>query len=233
MKKRSKRYKNIIKTILNTSTDTEYQIKDALQYIYKIPNTKFNETIELSLSLKKDKNKKQNILLNEVINLPHGNGKKSKIIIFTEDTTGLDNLSIEFAGLDDLITKIENNSIKFDIALSTPFALTKITKLAKILGPKGLMPSKKTETVIPKEELLTVVKKIEQGRVHIKEDKKGNIGIGVGKKTFNIEKIENNINHVLSFIKNKKDLTLKENHIKSIYISLSMSPSLKINKNTI
>ena len=225
MKKQSKRFKEILK-IGNESKTIE--LKDIFEVVKKTSTAKFDESIDLSMRIGLKQSKGGDFNLRTVVQLPNGSGKKCKIAVLCESDK-IDEAKkngADVVGSDDLIEKIAEGKFDFDKLICTPAMMGKIGKHGKVLGPKGLMPNPKLGTVS------TNIKKsvgdIKSGLVEIKHDKDGNIGSSIGRKSFSTENLENNLKHLIDFVKKEKPDAIKGEFIKSIFVTSSMGVSFKI-----
>ena len=225
MKKRSKRYKSLLK---NQIKDKKIGVKDILDLVKKNSNTKFDESIDISLKINLKQTKGGDFSLRTTVKLPNGSGKKEKIAVLCEPdkTSEAKNSGAEIVGSDDLIEKIAAGKINFTKLLCTPTMMSKIGKHGKILGPKGLMPNPKLGTV--SNDITKVVKEIKSGLVEIKNDKDGNLASTIGRKSYTTEKLLENYNHFIESLKKEKPDTIKGEFIKNIFLTSSMGISYKI-----
>ena len=201
--------------------------------IKKNCTTKFDESIDLSFQIN-NKQKKSEINLRTVVNLPAGTGKKIKVAVVCEEAKNkaAKDAGADLIGGDDLIEKIKSGEMNFEKLICTPSMMVKLSKLGKILGPKGLMPNPKLGTV--SENVQDAVKNAKAGQAEIRNDKDGNIGVSIGKKSFNDEKLIKNYNAILETLeKEKSNNTIKGDLIKSSFITSTMGISykLKLTKN--
>jgi large subunit ribosomal protein L1 len=222
-KLQSKRYRGALKVADLTK---EYPLKEAVEVLAKFPKAKFDETVELSFSLGVDATSgEQNV--RGTTPLPNGSGKKVRVVVFTEDTQKALAAGADFAGLTDLMKKIQDGWLEFDVAIATTEAMKQVRTLARILGPKGLMPNPKAGTVT--DDIAGGIKAVKAGRVEFKMDKTANIGVGVGKRSFTPQQILENAAVVLEAVGKAKPATFKGGQfIKSVTISSSMSPGVKV-----
>lgn len=222
-KQHSKRYRSAI-TVADLTK--EYPLKEAAEILSKFPKAKFDETVELSFRLGVDATSgEQNV--RGTTPLPNGSGKKVRVIVFTDDPQKALAAGADEAGLTDLMKKITDGWLDFDVAISTTEAMKQVRTLARVLGPKGLMPNPKAGTVT--DDLVNGIKAVKAGRVEFKMDKTANIGVGVGKRSFTAQQIVENATTVLEAVGKAKPGTFKGGQfIKSVSISSSMSPSVKI-----
>ena len=221
----SKRYKKLLK---KTNEFAPSLVEKLIPEIKKNCTTKFDESIDLSLQIY-NKQKKNEVNLRTVVNMPSGTGKKIKIAVVCEETKSqiAKDAGADIVGCDDLIEKIRGGDLNFEKLICTPLMMVKLSKLGKVLGPKGLMPNPKLGTVT--DELKKAVTDAKLGQVEIKNDKDGNIGLSLGKKSFPDNKLIQNFNAVLDALEKEKSKNiLKGNLIKNIYITSTMGVAYKI-----
>ena len=226
MKNRSKRYKKLIDSIKNKKINN---IENALSEVKNTSNTKFIESVDISFKINLKKIKGADASLRTAIELPNGNGKKIKVAVLCDEAKLNDakQSNAEIYGSEDLLKKISSGTIEFDKLICTPSMMPKIGKLGKILGPKGLMPNPKLGTV--SDNLKTSVERIKNKLVEIKNDKDGNLSFSVGRKSFKIAKIIENLKSVFEILKKDKPNVFNSENIKKIYVSSTMGPSFKLN----
>ena len=221
----SKRFKKLPK---NTNTLKAEPINNLLSKVKENCTTKFDESLDLNILIN-NKQKKNEINLRSMVNLPSGTGKKVKVAVVCEESKSKEakDSGADLVGGDDLIEKIKNGDMNFEKLICSSSMMIKLSKLGKVLGPKGLMPNPKLGTVTDK--IGEAVKNAKAGQVELKNDKDGNIGLSIGKKSFSDEKLINNFNSVINSLeKEKSNLTIKGDLIKSTYITSSMGVSYKI-----
>ena len=223
-KKSSKRYKKLIKTYSNNKAET---LEVAIKKIKENCTTKFDESIDVSLNLNL-KQKKEEANLRTIVNLPHGNGKKVKIAVLCEESKIGDakDAGAVLAGSENLISDITAGKINFDKLIATPVMMSKMGKLGKILGPKGLMPNPKLGTVTA--DVKKAVKALKEGQIEIKNDKDGNIAASIGKKSFPDIKIIENFNAFIQTIQKEKPNKIKGDFILSLFLTSTMGISYKL-----
>ena len=223
-KKYSKRYKKIFETSNNSKAAT---LEEAIKKIKNNCTTKFDESIDVSLNLNL-KQKKEEMSLRTVVNLPNGNGKKIKVAVLCEDTKikEAEDAGADQVGSDNIINNITAGKINFDKLISTPSMMSKMGKLGKILGPKGLMPNPKLGTVTS--DVKKAVKAIKQGQIEIKNDKDGNIAASIGKKSFSDSKIIANFNAFIQTIQKERPNGIKGDFIISSFLTSTMGVSYKL-----
>lgn len=222
MQTASKRYQAAQKVADLTK---EYPLAEAVQILQKFPKAKFDETIELSFRLGVDP-KQSDQMVRGTVPLPHGSGKKVRVLAFTDKVDEALKAGAEFAGLKDMIEKINSGWMDFDVAVATTEAMKDVRTVARVLGPKGLMPNPKAGTV--SDNLNEAIRAVKAGRVEFKMDKAGNIGVGVGKISFSAEQIAENAAAVLETVARAKPATIKGKFIVTAVLSSTMSPGVKV-----
>jgi large subunit ribosomal protein L1 len=196
-----------------------------------IKRAKFDETVEIHMALGVDTTQSDQ-LIRGTVSLPHGIGKSVRVVVFCQG----DNVAkakeggADFAGSDDLMEKIQKqNWLDFDVALATQDLMGKVSRLGKVLGPRGLMPTPKAGTVIsPTADVVAAVREFKAGKVEFRTDKGGNVHAGVGKMSFDESKLEENITAFVEQVKSVKPTGVKGNYIKSITVSATMSPGITV-----
>ena len=222
---RSKRYKKLPE---KTNLEKPNTIENLIPLVKKNCTTKFDESVDLSILIN-NKQKKNEINIRSAINLPSGTGKKVKIAVVAEDAKQKDakDSGADLVGGDDLIDKIKNGELNFEKLICTPSMMIKLSKLGKVLGPKGLMPNPKLGSVT--ENLKTAITNAKSGQAEIRNDKDGNIGVSIGKKSFSDDKLIKNFNAILETLeKEKSNNTVKGELIKSAFITSTMGVSYKL-----
>jgi len=223
-KKFSKRYKKLV-DINKDSKSTN--IDEAITKVKNNCTTKFDESIDVSLLLNL-KQKKEELSLRTIVNLPNGNGKKIKIAVLCEDAkvNEAKEAGAEIAGSESLVNDITAGKIKFDKLVATPSMMPKMSKLGKILGPKGLMPNPKLGTVT--NNIKSAVTALKSGQIEIKNDKDGNIGASIGKKSFTTQKIKENFDTFMQTVLKEKPGGIKGDFIISAFLTSTMGVSYKL-----
>ena len=220
--KHSKRFVSALKAADLTK---DYPLKEAVEVLAKFPKAKFDETVEMSFRLGVDPAQGDQ-MVRGTTPLPNGSGKKVRILVFTDDAAKALAAGADFAGLTDMMAKVNEGWLDFDVAIATTEAMKSVRSLARVLGPKGLMPNPKSGTVT--DDIAAGIKAVKAGRVEFKVDKTANIGVGVGKRSFTNDQILENAAAVLEAIGKAKPAAFKGHYIKSLTISSSMSPGVKI-----
>ena len=225
--KASKRYKKLLDSSIERKNQS---IEDAIKKVKLNCTTKFDESIDVSFKLNL-KQKKEEAALRTIVNLPNGNGKKIKVAVLCEESKMNEaKLSgADLCGSDNLINDIISGKINFDKIISTPSMMSKAGKIGKILGPKGLMPNPKLGTVT--NNIQTAVKAIKSGQIEIRNDKDGNVGASIGKKSFQDLKIKQNFDSILQTILKEKPKGIKGDFILSTFLTSTMGISYKLKLN--
>ena len=225
MNKRSKRYREILKSAVK---EKKINAKEILELLKKNATTKFDESIDVSLKINLKQSKGGDISLRTTVNLPNGSGKKSKVAVLCEPDKIDDakKSGAEVIGSEDLIEKIAAGKFDFTKLVCTPAMMGKIGKHGKVLGPKGLMPNPKLGTVAT--DITKAVKDIKTGLIEIRNDKDGNLAATIGRKSFTSEKLLENYNHFIESVKKEKPDTIKGEFVKSIFLTSTMGISFKV-----
>lgn len=222
--RRSKKYLEAKKLVDSSKV---YTIKEASELIKKLSTTKFDSSIELAFNLNLD-TKQADQQLRGTVSLPHGNGKTKTILAVTNTKQEeAKQAGADFVGGKDLLEKIQKeNWFGFDVIVATPDMMGELGKMGKLLGPKGLMPNPKTGTVTMN--IGEAVKEIKNGKITYRTDKEGNVHCMIGKVSFSAEDIADNIRTVLELIHKVKPSAVKGTYIKSMFITTTMGPSIKV-----
>lgn len=218
--KKSKRYRSALAV---ADLAKHYPLKEAVEVLGKFPKAKFDETVEISFRLGVDPTAGDQ-MVRGTTPLPNGSGKKVRVLVFTDNAKAALDAGADHAGLQDMMAKINEGWLDFDVAIATTEAMKTVRSIARVLGPKGLMPNPKSGTVT--DDLVGGIKAVKAGRVEFKMDKAANIGVGVGKRSFTPAQIIENITAVLDAVGKAKPASFKGNFIKTVAISSSQSPSV-------
>ena len=224
-KKQTKRAENLQAKIDKTKA---YSVEEAVELLGDLKSAKFDETVEVALNLNVDPRHADQMIRGSVV-LPNGTGKTVRVAVFAKDIKADEAKAAgaDIVGTDDLIEQIQSGVINFDMVISTPDMMGVLGKVARILGPKGLMPNPKTGTVTM--DVATAVKNAKNGQVNFRVDKKGNIHAGIGKVSFDKQKIKENLVAFVETINKAKPAAAKGKYITNAAVSLTMSPSVKLN----
>ena len=221
----SKRFKKLPEKTSELPAET---VEKLLSVIKKNCTTKFDESIDINFHIN-NKQKKGEVNIRTVVNLPGGTGKNIKVAVVCEDTKSSEAKSAgaDIVGGDDFIEKIKDGEMNFEKLICTPAMMIKLSKLGKVLGPKGLMPNPKLGSVT--DDLKTAISDAKSGQAEIRNDKDGNIGVSIGKKSFNDEMLIKNFKAIIETLeKEKSNNTIKGDLIKSAFITSSMGVSYKL-----
>ena len=221
----SKRFKKLPE---NTNTLPSESFEKLVSLVKKNCTTKFDESIDLSFQIN-NKQKKSEINIRTAVNLPGGTGKTVKVAVVCEDNKSQEakDAGADIVGGDEFVEKIKGGELNFEKLICTPGMMIKLSKLGKVLGPKGLMPNPKLGSVT--NDLAKAVSDAKSGQVEIRNDKDGNIGVSIGKKSFDDEKLVKNYNAIIDALeKEKANNTLKGDLVKQAFITSSMGVSYKV-----
>lgn len=225
MSQLSKRMKEVQKSV--GEIKAPLSLKDAMDRIAKTPKVKFDETVEMHFHLNVDlKSADQNV--RGTVSLPHGTGKSVRVAVFCKGdaVAKAQAAGAEHVGGNELIDKVTGGFMDFDVVIATPDMMRDLSKLGKVLGPRGLMPTPKAGTVTTDVE--RTVKEVKAGRVEFKSDKQGGIHLGIGKRSFSVDKLVENANFVIEAINHAKPSTVKGNLIKSLSVASTMGAGIKV-----
>ncbi|HDZ77079.1 MAG TPA: 50S ribosomal protein L1 [Candidatus Omnitrophica bacterium] len=225
MKKYSKRFKQGLESVDQSKT---YDLKEAISIFKKIPQPKFDQSVDLDLSLNVDPKKADQMVRGTVI-LPHGTGRKVRVAVFAkgEAEKAARAADADFVGAQDLMDKVSGGWLGFDVAVATPEMMRDLSKLGKVLGPRGLMPSPKTGTVT--NDVTAAVKQIKAGKVEFRVDKQSGIHCSVGRVSFDEQKIYENVSKFMESLTAAKPSSVKGKFIKNVSLSTTMGPGVRIN----
>ncbi len=226
-----KKYQEATKLIDKTK---QYGPGEAMALLKKSAFAKFDETVELHLRMGVDsRNATQQV--RGVVLLPHGLGKKVRVLVFAQGEAEriATSAGADYAGGDDMVKKIEEGFLDFDITIATPDMMGKVGKLGKILGRKGLMPNPKTGTVVPANDLPRVIEEARKGRVEFKLDKTNIIHVVVGKASFEEQQLADNLIAVIDAVEKAKPSGVKGQYVKSATITATMGPGIKLDLKTL
>ena len=222
--KRSKRYKSAAKLVTPGKT---HVLEEAMQALKQLPAPKFDQTVTISFHMGVDP-RKGDQMIRSTCPLPHGTGKKVTVLVFAKGNAAeaAKAAGAEYVGFEDLIKKVTEGFLDFDVAIATTEAMAEVRKLGRQLGPRGLMPNPKTGTVT--DDTAGAVKAVKAGRVDFKLDKNGNISVPVGKASFTSTQLAENAEAVIEAVYRAKPATARGKYIESIHVTATMTPSLAI-----
>ncbi len=224
MIKISKRMKKALEQV---STEKTYSLSEAIENIERFPRVKFDETVELHFMLNIDTKSSDQSIRGTVL-LPHGTGKTVRIAVFCkgEQEQKAREAGADWVGAEELIEKVAKGFMDFDVVVATPDMMKDLSKLGKILGPRGLMPTPKAGTVSV--DVAKAIKEVKAGKIEFKSDKQAGVHVIVGKRSFLKEKLLENATHIIEAINHAKPASVKGNLIKNISLSTTMGPGLKV-----
>ncbi|MDD5348400.1 MAG: 50S ribosomal protein L1 [Candidatus Omnitrophica bacterium] len=224
MEKRSKRYKESEKSADKTRV---YKLKEAVAALKQMKPPKFDGSVELHMKLNVDPKKSEQMVRGTVV-LPHGTGKKVRVAVFCrgEHEKIAKDSGADFVGANDLIDKVSAGFMDFDCVIATPEIMKDLSKLGKVLGPRGLMPSPKTGTVT--NDIAKAIEDVRRGKVEFRVDKQGGLHLAVGKISFDEDKICDNASTVITAVNEAKPATVKGKFVESMHLSSSMNPGLRL-----
>lgn len=222
MKKHSKRFKEALKAV---NKEKAHQLDEAIQVMNSMPAAKFDETVELSFRLGVDP-KQSTQMVRGTVKLPNGSGKRVRILVFTDNPQLALAAGADFAGLKDMIEKIQGGWMDFDVAISETSAMKEVRTLARLLGPRGLMPNPKSGTV--SDDVVKAIEDVKAGRVEYKMDKGANIAVVVGKRSFEANKLKENTEVVLRSVLENRPEGIKGQYIINVTLASTMGPGLKL-----
>jgi large subunit ribosomal protein L1 len=224
MSKRSKRYQKAAELV---EEDKQYGLEDAVGLIKKFPAPKFDPTVTLSFKLGVDPRKSDQMVRGSVA-LPHGTGKSVRVVVFAsgDAAKAAEEAGADEVGMADLIKKVQDGYTDFDAAIATPDAMLEVRKIARVLGPRGLMPNPKTGTVT--DDTAAAVNAVKAGRIDYKLDKNGNVSASIGKASFSEEQLAANSNALIESVVKAKPASAKGNYIENVTLTASMCPGVAL-----
>jgi large subunit ribosomal protein L1 len=225
----SKRFKEIHEKV---DTKAEYSLKDAIDNLKGISKVGFDESLDCAIRLGVDPRHADQMVRGSV-SLPHGTGKEVRVLVLAKAAKAEEalNAGADHAGLEDQIEKINDGWTEFDAVIATPDVMPQVGKLGRVLGPKGLMPNPKSGTVT--DDVATAVKEVKAGKIDFRVEKNGIVHTSVGKLSFNTDQLLDNVNEFLRTIMRLRPSSAKGQYVRSIYLSSTMGPGLKITRDEI
>ena len=229
MAKHGKKYLEALKLVDRSKA---YSPEEAIELVKKTAYANFDGSVDLHLRMNLDPRKAEEQIRGTVL-LPSGLGKTVRILVFAEGEAAkmAEEAGADYVGSDDLIKKIQEGWMEFDVAMATPQMMGKVGRLGKILGPRGLMPNPKTGTVVQPEDLPRAINEARQGRVEYRLDKTGNIHVTIGKVSFTKEQLLSNLTALMEAIVRAKPSSAKGQYIKRITLTSTMGPGVKVDIN--
>jgi large subunit ribosomal protein L1 len=225
LERKGKKYRESAKLVDSSKVHTS---KEAVDLAIKTATTKFDSTVEVHVRLNVDPRQADQNIRDSLV-LPEGTGKTVRVAVFAEEDVAKEALKAgaDIAGYDDFLTTLDKGEVNFDVLIATPNVMAKLSKYARLLGPKGLMPNPKSGTVTT--DVNKAISQSKAGKVEYRVDSTGIVHMGIGKVSFGTEKIQKNLDAVFASIKGNKPASLKGSYVKSISVTTSMGPSVKVN----
>jgi large subunit ribosomal protein L1 len=226
MPKRGKKYREASELV---DRDLAYPPEEGIGLVKKISYAKFDATIEAHLRMGLDP-RHADQQIRSTVSLPHGTGKQVRVLVFAEGEGEkmAEEAGADYVGSDDLVKKIQDGWFEFDVAVATPPMMSKVGRLGKTLGPRGLMPSPKAGTIVPDEDLGRVVTELKAGRLEFRLDKTANIHIPIGKSSFSEEQLVENFTALMEAVQRARPAAAKGQYIRRITLAPTMGPGVKI-----
>lgn len=226
MPKRGKKYQEAEKLI---DRERDYSPKEGIEIVRKVSYANFDATIEAHLRMGLDP-RHADQQVRSTVSLPYGTGKEMRVAVFVEGEGEkiAEEAGADYVGSDDLIEKIQGGWFEFDVAVATPPMMSKVGRMGKVLGPRGLMPSPKAGTIVPAEDLGRVVRELKAGRVEFRLDKTANIHVPIGKSNFSAEQLLENFASLMEAIQRARPAAAKGQYIRRITVAPTMGPGVKI-----
>lgn len=226
MPRRGKKYQEAIKLV---DRQQAYSPEEGIELVKKISYASFDATVEAHLRMGLDP-RHADQQVRSTVALPHGTGKSVRVLVFVEGEGEkiAEEAGADYVGSDELIKKIQDGWFEFDVAVATPPMMSKVGRMGKILGPRGLMPSPKAGTIVPPEDLDRVVKELKAGRVEFRLDKTANIHVPIGRASFSKEQLLENFASLMEAVQRARPAAAKGQYIRRITLSPTMGPGVKI-----
>ncbi|EGK09716.1 50S ribosomal protein L1 [Desmospora sp. 8437] len=223
--KHGKKYQDALKKI---DREQAYELEEALQLVKEVAPAKFDETVEAAFRLGVDTKRADQQVRGAVV-LPHGTGKTKRVLVFAkgEKAKEAEQAGADFIGEEDLVNKVSQGWLEFDVVIATPDMMGQVGKLGRILGPRGLMPNPKTGTVTF--EVAKAVEEVKAGKIEYRADKAGNVHAPIGKVSFDIEKLAENFRVLIDTLIKVKPAAAKGQYMKSATVSSTMGPGVGVN----
>ena len=226
MSKRGKKYQDAIKLI---DPQTFYAPEEAVKLVKKTSYAKFDATIEVHLRMGLDPRKSEQ-QIRSTVKLPNGTGKEVRVLVFAEgeDQTRALEAGADYAGTDEYVAKIQEGWFEFDVSVATPNVMSKVGRLGRALGPRGLMPSPKAGTVVQGQDIERVVSELKAGRVEFRLDRTANVHVPIGRANFSVEALTQNLAALMEAIMAVKPSASKGIYIRKVVLAATMGPGIKI-----
>jgi len=226
MARRGKNYRNALEKI---ETDRAYEPQEAVKLLKETAYAKFDETVELHIRTGLDTRHADQQLRGTIV-LPHGLGKSQRVLVFAEGEAAriADQAGADYVGSDDLIKKVEGGWLEFEVALATRDMMGKVGRLGRVLGPRGLMPNPRTNTVVEGDDLPKAIREAKQGRVEFRTDRTALVHVPIGKVSFPEEALLENLGALIEAIVREKPAGAKGQFVRSITLTATMGPAIKL-----
>ena len=224
MKTHSKRYKEAVKGLDEEKT---YPLKEAISVLKKLAPPKFDSSVDLHFKLNVDSKKSDQMVRGTVV-LPHGTGRRLRIAVFCkgEHEQLAKAANADYVGGEELINKVSGGFLDFDCAIATPEMMKDLSRLGKILGPRGLMPSPKTGTVTM--DITKAIEDVRKGKVEFRVDKQGGVHLSIGKFSFDEDKLYDNASRIIESLNEARPTSVKGKFVESLFIASSMNPGFRV-----
>lgn len=226
MPKRGKKYQEVAKLV---DRDRTYSAEEAIELVRKVSYSTFDATVEVHLRMGLDP-RHADQQVRSTVSLPHGTGKQVRVLVFVEGEGEkiAEEAGADYVGSDNLIQKIQGGWFEFDVAVATPPMMSKVGRMGKILGPRGLMPSPKAGTIVPAEDLGRLVRELKAGRVEFRLDKTANIHVPIGKVSFSKEQLVENFAALMEAVQRARPSAAKGQYIRRITVAPTIGPGVKV-----
>jgi large subunit ribosomal protein L1 len=226
MTNRGKKYQEALKLVDRARV---YAPAEAIGLVKKTSYTKFDGTVEVHMKMGVDP-RQADQQVRSVVLLPHGTGKKVRIMVFAEGDAAriAQEAGADYVGSDEYIQRIQGGWMDFDVAVATPQIMGKVGRLGKVLGPRGLMPSPKTGTIVPPDDMARTINELRLGRVEFRVDKTGNIHVPIGKVSFTEEQLLDNMTALMEAVTKAKPTGAKGQYIRKVVLTSTMAPGIKV-----
>ncbi|ACA58773.1 50S ribosomal protein L1 [Candidatus Desulforudis audaxviator] len=225
MPKHGKKYVEAAKQV---DSEKQYEVREALELVRKLAPAKFDETVEAAVKLGVDPRHADQQVRGAVV-LPHGTGKTRTVLVFAkgEKVTEAEKAGADYVGGEEMVAKIQGGWMEFDVAIATPDMMSAVGKIGRILGPRGLMPNPKTGTVTF--DIARAVAEVKAGKIQYRVDKAGNIHAPIGKVSFEVEKLEENLKTLIDALIRAKPAAAKGQYLRGIVVTSTMGPGVRVN----
>ena len=226
MPKHGKQYEDAVKLI---ERQRAYAPREALELVQKTKYAKFDETVDVHMRMGVDP-RHADQQVRGVVLLPHGVGKSVRVLVFAEGEAArvAQSAGADYVGTDELIEKIQNGWIEFDAVITIPQVMGKVGKLGRVLGPRGLMPSPKTGTIVQLDDLPQLIKELHLGRVEFRVDKTANMHVPIGKTSFSVDQLLDNFASLMDAVMRARPAAVKGQYIRRLTVTSTMGPGIKV-----